>query len=99
MSVSSWDRAKSIRAGFKPLEALAFDKFESQPFRVVRHGTEDQIKAFELSLCCLPAKILLVLLEEAMYDVMQQVRNVIEAEIGEFSNQFIPRWSGYHFSI
>ena len=51
--VSTWDRAKSIRAGFKPLEALAFDVLEWQPFRVVRHGTEDQIKAFdhEIFLC------------------------------------------------
>ena len=57
--MSTWDRAKSIRAGFKPLEALAFDVLEWQPFRVVRNGTEDQIQAFELRLSCLPAKILL----------------------------------------
>ena len=102
MNVSTWDRAKSIRAGFKHLETLAFDKFESQPFNVVRHGTEDQIKAFEIRLYCLPAKILLVLLEEAMYDVMQQVRYVIEAEIGETSDQFMPRWRAWksnHWAI
>ena len=93
--MTSWDRAKSIRAGFKPLEALAFDLLEWQPFHVVRYGTEEQIKEFEVRLCLLPAKHLLVLLEEATYDVMQQVRNVIEAEIGETSDQFIPRWRAW----
>ena len=57
--------------------------------------TEEQILAFEMRLCCLPAKYLLILLEEASYDVVQQVRNVIEAEIGPNSNEFIPRWRAW----
>ena len=93
--MSSWDRARSIRAGFNYLEALSFDVLEGQPFHVVRYGTEEQVQAFELRLSMLPAKYLLVLLEEALHDVMQQVRNVIEADIGPNSDQFMTRWRAW----
>ena len=45
-AMTSWDRAKSIRAGFKPLEALAFDLLEWQPFHVVRYGTPKYSKRY-----------------------------------------------------